>query len=188
MMFKNILQKSQISKNKLSIYFSSSESNGFCFGTIEFCDEKQFIIGSYTPYGEDDGFILRKIDDVTKIETDSKYTEKMISLIEMLGTKHATLSVNDNDVVKYLIKKAKSNYRIISIELLDSEELVVGYIQSISYPMCEIKQINEYGEEDGLLIFNIDDVSSIRIESKDELMLERLYLTKCKTNQMTSSN
>lgn len=177
-MFKNILQNSQNSQKKISVYFSSLESSGFCFGGIEFCDEKHFMLASYTPYGEDDGFILRKIEDVTKIETDSKYNKKMVMLIEMLDEKHAQLNVDCNNVVDELLENSKNNHRILSIGLSDSEELVVGYIHSISYPLCEIKQINEYGEEDGILIFNINDIYSVRIGSKDELMLEMLYSAK----------
>lgn len=180
-MFKNILQQSLTNRSKLSIYFSSSESNSFCFGSVVFCNDEYFILSSYTPYGDDDGFMLRKIDQITRIEIDSKYNKKMISLIELAGTEHTNFSVNEDDIVEYLLKNAKSHHKVLSIEIFGSDDLAIGCVYSLLYPLCEIKQINEYGEDDGNLIFNIDDISSIRFDSKDELMLEKL----CSTNNQT---
>lgn len=173
-MFKKILKESQMSRNKLSVYFSSSESNSFCFGNVVFCNDEYFILSSYTPYGEDDGFILRKVDEITRVEIDSKYNKKMESLIKIMCTEHTSFIANADDIVGFILKEAKNNHRILSIEFFDSDELAIGYIYSLSYPLCEIKQINEYGENDGKLVFDVDNISSIRFESKDELTLEKL--------------
>lgn len=175
-MINEFLLKAIKNKEKISVYFSSSENDKFCFGDVVFCNEDFLLLSSYTPYGDDDGFILKRSDEVIKIEADSKYNNKMEKLIKYKGTDHTPFEVKGDNIVEQILEYAKKSHRLLSILLYNSDVFLTAYMSSVTDTFCEAELINEYGEKDGRTVFVMDDIDEMRFCSEDETMLEVLNL------------
>ncbi len=157
-----------------------SGSDKFIFGTVCGIDEEYFALKSYTPNGDNDGYIVKRIDSVTAVEHKSKYIEGLKRIIDakkLLQPKnvvHSSIDFEKESLVETVLEVSSDENKVVSVELEDFETLIVGNVKSVDDPLCVIKQINEYGEPDGERIFPIEQINSVCIDTTDETKLNLL--------------
>lgn len=146
-----------------SIYADFDDANSFFFGKVSLLSDDYLIIESYSPNGQDGGFALIEVKSVYKIEINTKYSQKMMRLIYSNSTVHEKIDMkeaNDN-IVENLLLFSKLKRYIVSIVMSSNREMFMGLVDSIKNGLCCIKQINEYGEDDGAAYINTLDISGI---------------------------
>ena len=159
----------------VSIYANSQELSKFFFGKIISCNEEHIIISSFSPEGEYDGLILLEIACICKTESFNKYSEKMTKLINYKKSKHDNHNFN-GDLKLELMKYSLQNKYIVSIELLNSSyDDAIGFIYSINENYLTISCVDEFGNENGYVDIQSEDITRIRCNSIDEQTLKILY-------------
>ncbi len=155
----------------VAVYFGSEK---FYFGKIAAVNDELVVIQSYPPYGEDDGFIIKRVDEITGVECKSKYNEKLKRIIKAKNTVHSNIAFADDGFIETAIKASQSKRKVVSLELSFSDVLVYGIVKSINYPLCVIDQFDEYGEADGEISFSIEQINSLFIDTQDEVNINLL--------------
>ena len=67
-----------------------------------------------------------------------------------------------------------SSGQIVSVELEECDELIIGYVTKIEDNIISIKQYNEYGEYDGVSFIYLEDIISLYIDSENERKVEAI--------------
>lgn len=169
-MFKDILEKSRNEKEILSLYTNKEDTERFSVGYIlELC-EKYCIIALISPSGLYDGYRVIDINEIYKIEYGGDYEKKLKKLYDIKKQSHKDIKLLENNLIISMLKFAKENEFIITIELLESGlNDVQGYVKNFTR-----WKINDLGQKDGLSEIDLDAITSIVCNSEDENTLEIL--------------
>lgn len=131
-------------------------------------------ITKYNTDGTCDGVIVKMVSDFFRIEYDSKYNQKMEKLIET-DTFEDSVEIDSNAVFDSAIKSAIIKNFVVSIELLHSgNENITGLPLSLENGICTVRQIDDYGCDDGVTSFVFNTATQITINAKYEKLLSSL--------------
>ena len=163
-------------KKMVSVYTDYNSVNKFYFGFIVAVNENEVAIHMISPDGEDDGIFVMNVNKIFRIETDGQYAKKMAKLCLNNPIFPNYFTVSDDDIMNSAISYAYDKRYVISIELNDSGFYdVVVIVVSIDDKKCKIKQIDEYGYEDGYSYVDITYVTTATVMSQDERRIKRLW-------------
>lgn len=168
----------QICKDQkyVAVYTNPQDSTKFIYGRIISVNSNYIAIYMLSPNGYFDGVIIKQISDVFRIETDSKYGDKIQKLSSLCNEKPYTYTVNNKMMLESLLLIAQRDKQIVSIEILKSGyDDVVGFVDQLKDNSCIVKQIDEYGYEDGMSYIKLTDITQISCNSLDERKLLKLW-------------
>ncbi len=170
-----VLYKLYESKSFVSIYTSLNESSKFYYGRIIAVDESEIAIQMLHPSGADDGIVVMSVDDVLRVEENSQYSNKMQKLFSVKSIPNYDFPINENGIMFSVLNYAFLNNQIVSLELLNSGIFdVVGYVTEIDENVCVIKQVDEYGFDDGISYLEWLNITMLSVLSEDEKTIMRL--------------
>ena len=158
----------------VALYTNKNDYESFAVGYINQLIDDKAIILHVGVHGEFDGYSACYIDDIYKLETDSKYLEKMSKLKHWDKSDVPKINVK-NDCFNSLIDTALENKSIIAIGCYDSDNAITGYVINHSDGLLKILQVNEYGEEDGEVIIYNKDINKIVINDVECSEIDELY-------------
>ena len=168
------LKKLQQSREIACIY-TSRDTSKFAAGIIQCFDEKFVIIEHILPTGQYDGFVTRNIEDILKIEQNSKYSNKIKTLSNLYNVKHEKLKIVNQDVLFSLFTYAMETRKIVTLELVDSEyDDAVGYVDDVSGDFVRMTGIDRYGEKDGEIVFKTSNITHLDCGTDTEVALKLL--------------
>ncbi len=156
------------------MYFYSGENDKFCCGKVVSLDDYYFTFVSFDPYGRYDGYFVRRINDLCRINANSKYINSIIALIDNEFVEHIKFDVYEATIPQVL-RLSIDNKKAVSIEITDSDSLIIGIVSSVEDNKICINTLNEYGEPDGVSTVYLEDIISVSYDSLDERKIERLY-------------
>lgn len=166
-----IKQLKEALKNEkfVSVYTNAQDTLKFIFGRILCVNDDYIVIYMISPNGEYDGVIVKETEDVIRLEMDDQYSRKMKMLCAVTEEDICQYVVDENQIVKSVLMIAEKTKKIISCELLGSGfDDVVGFVSNLEDGVCEIKQVDSYGCEDGVSYIMVDDISQLSFDSEDE--------------------
>lgn len=171
-MYSELLKAFQSNKN--CSFYTDDECDKFIYGKIIALNEDEVAIQMYNTDGTCDGVIVKMVSDFFRIEYDSKYNQKMEKLIET-DTFEDSVEIDGNAVFDSAIRSAIIKNFIVSIELLHSgNENITGLPLSLENGICTVRQIDDYGCDDGVTSFVFNTATQITINAKYEKLLSRL--------------
>ena len=173
-MFTEILNELKGSSKLSSFYFSDSEDDRFIFGRLSCFNSDFVVIESYDQYGREDGYIIKSIATLSKIETNSKYSKKMEKLILSYDSEHLRIDLKNGNIIELFLQLSRDKHKIVSLELSDNNKLLVGIVLSVDNHICNLSQIDDYAYNDGEIMFSVDDINMITFDGMDEKVLEKL--------------
>ena len=164
-------------KQKYTCFYTNlEERTKFIFGKIIAVNEDEIAISMLTPNGEDDGVVSKLVKDIIRLETDSKYVESMIKLRKTIKKPMSVYSLQQEQIFFSLIKFAQENKNGVSIEILNSGlDDIVGFIEECSEDICKVRQIDQYGQEDGFSFVTLCDITQISCNSEVEIKTFNLW-------------
>ncbi|VEU82137.1 hypothetical protein [Acholeplasma hippikon] len=170
--FINILKMFIDSKETIALYLNPDDPNMFVVGEVLNVSEEYFLIKMTDPYGRHDGYLLNNIEDITKIETDSIYLNKLLQISDQLSMN--IIFSDKEDILHQVLTYLYEHEVLATFSFLSSEHKVIGYIQSIQDGLIFVKQINNDGKVDGKVIFQLDYLSWLTWDTDDETRLSKL--------------
>lgn len=174
-MFEKKLKEIRCADQFASIYTDESTKSKFTFGKVINIGEDFFAIKLISPEGKPDGLLVKEIDSIFRIELNSKYNNKMMILLNENTEKNEDYLIDDNDIVLSTLLCSKKFKLIVSLEILESGyDDIVGFVDSVENGLCKIKQIDEYGDDNGDSFVSLLDITQISCNSSDEKIIHSL--------------
>jgi hypothetical protein len=167
--------KSLVNGKLTLIYTNTSSTEKFSAGIISGVFDEDFIMQHFTTMGQYDGYIVKKIDDVFRIETESKYVEKLEYLIQHFESRHDPIEDKFHNGALNVINYAKEQKKVISITMFDNEDVELsGYVEKFNDELIWVNVIDLYGEDDGKCIIKLDKITFISCDTEVEIVLRIL--------------
>lgn len=172
---RNILKQLVQKQSRVCIYTNTEQTNHFIYGQIIGFDEYYFATLAISPDGEDDGILIKLIDDIFRIDESQTYNEKMQKLIRQHSSNEETAISTTDNLLTWGLDYAKRHGLILAIELKHSGiDDVVGFVESFDEELCKTIEIDEYGYRDGINYICMNSITQICINSTDEKRVMRL--------------
>ena len=170
------LKEVAVKQKCVSLYMDSEDTSRFVFGRILCVNGDHIAILMISPEGDYDGLLVKRTEAVIRLEMDDKYARKMHKLCNEKNVAEFEGVIDELDIVKSALDYAKTAKKIISCELLNSgSDDIVGFLEDIKNGLCEIKQVDAEGCEDGYSYIMMNDITQISYDSKEEQFLLRLW-------------
>lgn len=162
-------------KNRIiaSFYCNENDSNAHLTGYIENYNETELLIAHISYYGMYDGYILKRIDDIYRIDFGGKYETKVEKLYRYKKQSHESINILDGYIIEPLIEFAQNRNYVVSFEFENS--VISGFVKCFEDDYVSIDIINEYGYCCGRSIFDIEKVDTISVDTDDEQNFRILF-------------
>ena len=151
--------------------YRSCYSSKFSAGFVLAVSEGDVVIESLSPRGHCDGWILRELDELCRIDSNGIYEEKLMALYRARGAAHARdfLPATDlsSDLKIELLEAARQNDYAVRIHT-GADEDIEGFVREVGAATVSIEKFNEYGASDGDCTLDMESVEGIFVHD-DEL-------------------
>lgn len=175
---KNKILNAYKNRKLIGIYTDDTNPRLFSVGYILHVDENSYILYNISPYGKFDGYSCELIENIIKIEEDSKYLNniKKLSIYYNLDLIDEIFIDESKPIIFNFIEFIKSSNSICSILSYNSDVYdIVGFVKKYNKKSIEILQVTNDSNEDGVVKINLDNIEKIVCSSDEEKKLEILY-------------
>lgn len=170
-MYSELLKAFQSNKN--CSFYTDDECDKFIYGKIIALNEGEVAIQMYNTDGTCDGVIVKWY----LISSESSMIQNIIKNGETDWNWYFenSVEIDGNAVFDSAIKSAINKNFVVSIELLHSgNENITGLPLSLENGICTVRQIDDYGCDDGVTSFVFNTATQITINAKYEKLLSSL--------------
>lgn len=173
-----ILQDCVNSKKIVSLYFNRDSPFSHLTGRVLQTNDTELLIAHISAHGYYDGFILKQVNDLYRIDMDGKYEQKIERLYCEKSQSHPLICLDapNRPLLLALLEYAKQNSLIVSVEFDDA--CLSGFLESATPDAIDLHLVDEYGATCGISHLYISEVSTIAVDTDDEQDL-RLLATTC---------
>ncbi|MBA3665293.1 MAG: hypothetical protein H0W61_13935 [Bacteroidetes bacterium] len=170
-LFSEIFERSMGKKELIGIWKYDDE-NSFICGYVVNYDETLVAIKHYTEYGKPDGVMVEQISNIINIDINDDY---LISLQYIINNSKKLDKENEIDIdfsggemwqFKILQENSERKDRIVSLEI-NRDESFSGFIGKVTVSDFMLKRIGKLGEDEGSVVYRVEDVTSLSINDQD---------------------
>lgn len=173
-MIKEILMEHQEKLNMIAIYVNVEEEENFAVGYVVDVIEDQFLFLNVGLHGEFDGYTAAYIDDIYRVENDSRYINKMKQLCSF-DLRNVLKNEKEQSAIMFLIDTAFKEKRVIKLSVAEKDNVITGFIIKKNSSFIEVLQLDEYSDEDGNSVIKYDDIVQVCYDDLDCHDLQILY-------------
>ncbi len=177
----SVLNRSHKDGLMVSVYSNRYQPEMCSVGFIDSLSAGQFIMKHVTPEGIYDGYIIRRIEDVFRVDVNGEYERRLELLYNLQKQKHQDFFKKKANQKPNLFKESlviaqkKKLIVTICIDETDSQDNIVGFVKDVNPNGITISRISSNGLDDGESTFLIEDVIKINCDSSDERIIKLLY-------------
>lgn len=84
----SVLKRSHEESLMVSVYSDRNEPEGFSAGFIDSLSAEQFVLKHVTPEGIQDGYIIRRTEDVFRVDAGGEYERRLELLYTLQKQRH----------------------------------------------------------------------------------------------------
>ena len=134
------------------------------------------MIAHISRNGYYDGYILRRTDDVYRIDYDGEYEKKIGVLYKVKEQKHKAVDIkNDESLFLATLRFAKENSFVVS--LVFNNGCRAGLIKNYNDDIIQLYSLNDNGAEDGFAVVKTTEILAIEVDTDYEQDLKILFST-----------
>lgn len=177
----SILERSIRKGQAVSIYSNQYEPDKFSVGYIETFSSEQFVMKHVTPEGISDGYIVRRNEDIFRIDSNGNYEQRIELLYALQIQNHENLfekpTLKDSNLFKEAFVSAMKKDLIVSVCIDESNDQddIVGFVKDITSEEVVISRITFEGFTDGESTFYLEDVIKLNCDTVEEKALKLIY-------------
>lgn len=162
----------------VSLYYDLNNMDAHLTGYIEGFSGEEILVAHISSHGLYDGYILKRIDEIYRIDYDGKYEKKIERLYTIKQQSHKKIPFNNDmkTILEDALHFAQNNNYIISLEFSDS--YISGIIDSFNDRLISIRIVEDDGSESGISVIEFSDIDTISVDTDDEQDIKLLRMNR----------
>lgn len=175
----DIFEKSKNTKEILTFTKYNDDETFWCGYVVDYSEE-YVSIQHYTKYGKNDGIIIHPISNFQQIDYNDDYCKAMQCVvdysdqIDKINKIDIAFGLNENFYLNILKQFLGETNIVISVQI-NNDMFFTGYILEVSEEDFSMISIGKMGEDLGISILKVEDISSIQIDDIDNRKRNLLY-------------
>lgn len=166
-------------KNKtISIYTDRYDLESFSIGYIAAIEEPFIYINHLSTRGEEDGIILRRSDDIFRIEYDGPYEQKLERLYRLKEQKHRKyLPKTKGKLFNAFLRNIQKHKWVVTLRVGDMENFidVTGLIEEVKEGKVYMTELTNDAHACGSVIVPIHEIYVMRCDTEYEKDIRLIY-------------
>lgn len=155
-----------------SIYTDPNDPDGFCAGFVEAVDNKHVLMCDLTPWGQIDGWRVRRNSDVIQILSGEEYEQRLAMLLAYHKQHHrpffSDYPAEDTDLLLSVLLECKERNEIISIII--GNDMATGRVVEANGLRVKLKLIDFYGRQAEEEVITLREIEILEIGTQEEKM------------------
>ncbi|AGW14186.1 hypothetical protein [Megalodesulfovibrio gigas] len=166
----DVLAKAKKDGTMVATHINPADQSSCSVGFVYYVDENWYILKSYAPDGSDDGYEIRRTNDLFRVDMQGVYESK----IEFLSKHHQefrhrveipTIKSNDNLIGEILQALVASN-AIGVFWTTDDDDSIIGFVKEYDSEWVTVQIVDDYGRVDSLVAVKHSEIRAIDFNSK----------------------
>lgn len=176
-----VLKRSHEESLMVSVYSDRNEPEAFSAGFIDALSAGQFVMKHVTPEGIQDGYIIRRTEDVFRVDVGGEYERRLELLYTLQKQRHEDFITGSVEQASNLFKESpeiaqrRNAVVTVCIDETESQDEIKGFVKSVNSGGVTISRISHDGSDDGESTFFSDDIVKINCDTADEKILKLLF-------------
>ena len=168
-----------------SIYTDPKDPEGFSAGFVEAVDGKHVLMCDLTPWGQIDGWRVRRNSDVIQILSGEEYEQRLGMLMAHHRQHHKAFfsdyPAEDTDLLLSVLLECKARNEIVSVII--GNEMATGRVLEANGLRVKLRLIDFFGREAEEETITLREIEILEIDTQEEKMfaileeMERQRLT-----------
>jgi hypothetical protein len=149
--------------------YSNAYSSRFSAGFVEGATHNHVVLRALSPNGRADGWLLRPLDHIARIDWRGQYEQRLLFLAQMREARWSDflLPVELSADLAFETMGAAQRFELpVQIDS-GSDEPAEGFVSELSTDSVTLDKIARDGNFDGHTIFSLDDIEKIIVDDAD---------------------
>lgn len=159
-----------------SLYTEQDDPDAFNAGYIEAVTPRHVLLWSVTPWGQHDGWLLRRTEDVLQVYMGDDYEIRLQMLAEMEGEAFSPLLTpplqKDEDLMRRVFEMCKESDELVSV--MTAEDTFTGTVVHLDDLRVTLDLVDFFGEPDTRTQFTLREIQLVGVRTSEERMFKRL--------------
>ena len=155
-----------------SIYTDPNDPDGFCAGFVEAVDNNHVLMCDLTPWGQIDGWRVRRNSDVLQILSGEEYEQRLGMLMAHHKQHHKAFFTDypaeDTDLTLSVLLECKNRNEIVSIII--GNEMITGRVVEANGLRVKLRIFDFYGREAEMETVTLREIEILEIDTQEEKM------------------
>ena len=155
-----------------SIYTDPNDPDGFCAGFVEAVDANHVLMCDLTPWGQIDGWRVRRNSDVIQVLSGEEYEQRLAMLLSYHKQRHRPFFTDypaeDTDLLLSVLLECKARREIISIII--GNEMITGRVLEANGLRVKIRLLDFFGREAEEETVTLREIEILEIDTQEEKM------------------
>ncbi|MBR5560268.1 MAG: hypothetical protein IKU73_02530 [Clostridia bacterium] len=155
-----------------SIYTDPNDPDGFSAGFVEAVDNKHVLMCDLTPWGQIDGWRVRRNSDVIQILSGEEYEQRLAMLLAYHKQHHRSFFTDypaeDTDLLLSVLLECKERGEIVSIII--GNDMATGRVVEANGLRVKLKLIDFYGRQAEDEVITLREIEILEIGTQEEKM------------------
>lgn len=159
-----------------SLYVEPDDPDAFNAGYVEAVTPRHVLLWNVTPWGQPDGWILRRTEDIIQVFMGDDYEIRMQMLVEMQGFAYEQLlsppPEEDADILVRVLQLAHGKGEVVSI--MTAEDTYTGRVIHLDDLRATLEVFDFFGSVEVERQFPLRDMLLVAVGTSEEVMYKRL--------------
>ncbi len=164
----------------VSIYTNQWKPDYFSTGFVNAISDQEVVLNHVTPDGLYDGYIVRKLGDLFRVDIGGLYEQRLYLLYTLQKQSHLKLikkrKTGDANLFREVLLSARKQNYVVSlcIDEAETQNGITGWISEVFDNEVVIAKISYEGDNDGFSIVPMNRISKINCNTTDERVIKIL--------------
>jgi len=159
-----------------SLYYEVDDPDAFHAGYVEAVTLKHTLLWCVTPWGQPDGWCLRRTEDIQQVFMGDDFEVRLQMLLEMDGAEHSHFLRSppspDDDLLRRTLSQAQSTGELVSIVM--EEDAYTGVVLQLDDLRLSVSALDFFGAPEGTRQFPLREIIAITMDTQEERMYMHL--------------
>ena len=155
-----------------SIYTDPNDPDGFSAGFVEAVDSKHVLMCDLTPWGQIDGWRLRRNSDVIQVLSGEEYEQRLAMLLTHHKQRHKPFFTDypaeDTDLLLSVLLECRDRDEIVSIII--GNEMITGRVVEANGLRVKIRLLDFFGRKAEEETITLREIEILEIDTQEEKM------------------
>lgn len=155
-----------------SIYTDPNDPDGFCAGFVEAVDANHVLMCDLTPWGQIEGWRVRRNSDVIQVLSGEEYEQRLAMLMTYHKERHRSFFVDypaeDTDLLLSVLLECKARRSIVSVII--GSEMITGRVLEANGLRAKFRLLDFFGREAEEETVTLREIEILEIDTPEEKM------------------
>ena len=155
-----------------SIYTDPNDPDGFCAGFVEAVDQQHVLMCDLTPWGQIDGWRVRRNSDVIQVLSGEEYEQRLGMLMAHHKEHHRPFFTDypqeDTSLMLSVLLECKARGEIVSVII--GNEMITGRVAEANGLRVKIRLFDFFGREAEEETVTLREIGILEIDTQEEKM------------------